>query len=328
MRYNAICLTLVIVFGITVSGLAVADDLGVFTATRTCQAVKSIKSGLNPGKVKVTAGNTYPAISLNKPNGSFVKLSINGAKPSERWVRLDCGTLADGSTTSNTASSRDNLLVLSWQPAFCDIHEHDGKAECDSETSDRFDATHFTLHGLWPQPKGKYYCNGVSDQDINNDKDAKDWHLLPSPPGLSTATLVELGKAMPGTASDLHRHEWIKHGTCFEANNAGTYFHIALALQSQVNNSDLQKFMESNIGKPVSATEINQAFEKTFGPGSSSALLVDCKPDTDSHRNLVVEVQIKLKGELTETTQLGAVLDKTRPDSSTCKNAIVDPVGF
>jgi len=139
------------------------------------------------------------------------------------------------------------------------------------------------LHGLWPQPKGKYYCNGVSEADKNNDKDTKDRHLLPYPPGLSNATLVELGKAMPGTASDLHRHEWIKHGTCFEANNADTYFHIALALQSQVNNSQMQKFMESNIGKQVSAAEISQAFEKTFGPGSSSALLVDCKPDADSH---------------------------------------------
>lgn len=325
MRYNAICLTLVIIYGITVSGLTFADDLGEFTATRTCQAVKSINSGSNPGKVKVTTGKTYPAISLNKPNGNFVKLRVNDAKPSERWVRLDCGTLADGSTNT---SSRDNLLVLSWQPAFCDIHEHDGKAECDSETSDRFDATHFTLHGLWPQPKGKYYCNGVSNQDKNKDMDSKDWHLLPSPPELSNTTLAELDKAMPGTASDLHRHEWIKHGTCFGANNSDTYFNIALALQSQVNNSQIQKFMESNIGKQVSATEISQAFEKTFGPGSSSALLVDCKPDSDSHRNLVVEVQIKLKGELTETTQLSSVLDKTGPESSTCKNAIVDPVGF
>ncbi len=113
MRYNAIYLTLVIVFEITGSGLAVADDLGEFTVTMTCQAVKSINSGSNPGKVKVTTGKTYPAISLNKPNGNFLKLRINGAKPSERWVRLDCGTLADGSTTNTTSSSRDNLLGLS-----------------------------------------------------------------------------------------------------------------------------------------------------------------------------------------------------------------------
>ncbi|MDD1620346.1 MAG: hypothetical protein LUQ11_02610 [Methylococcaceae bacterium] len=326
MRFNIICLSLILVCGSAVSGLATADDLGNFTATKTCRAVKNIKSGSNPGKIKVTNGKTYPAISLNKPGGAFVKLRVAGAKPAERWVSLDCGTLEGGGNTDNT--SRDNLLVLSWQPAFCDIHEHDGKAECDSQTTDRFDATHFTLHGLWPQPKGNYYCKGVSNQDKNNDKDSKDWHLLPSPPGLGSGTLSELDKAMPGTASDLHRHEWIKHGTCFGAANADSYFRIALALQNQVNASQMQKFMETNIDKKVSVSDISHAFEQTFGPGSSSALLVDCKPDADSNRNLVVEVQIKLKGELTEATSLGSILDKTSSGSSKCTNAIIDPVGY
>jgi ribonuclease T2 len=325
MRFNIICLSLIFICSAAVSELANADDLGDFTATKTCRAVKSIKNGSNPGKIKVIKGKTYPAISLNKPGGAFVELTVDGAKPAERWVRLDCGTLA-GHNSGGT--SRDNLLVLSWEPAFCDIHQNDGKKECDSETPSRFDATHFSLHGLWPQPKGKYYCNGVSNQDKNYDKNAKDWHLLPSPPGISNSTLTELDTAMPGTASNLHRHEWIKHGTCFSADNADSYFGIALALQKQVNASQMQKFMESNIDKKVSAADISHAFEQTFGPGASSALLIDCQPDTDSNRNLVVEVQIKLKGELTAATELGSVLDKTSSGSSTCTNAIVDPVGY
>ncbi len=323
MRFNIFVLSLILVCSTAVSGLATADDLGTFTATKTCRAVKNLNSGSNPGKIKVRTGKTYPAIRLNKPDGAFVKLKVDGAKPVERWVSLDCGTL-----TGDTTTSRDNLLVLSWQPAFCDIHEHDSKAECDSQTAGRFDATHFTLHGLWPQPKGKYYCSGVSNQDKNNDTDSKKWHLLPSPPGISDSTRVELDKAMPGTASELHRHEWIKHGTCFGANNADSYFRIALALQNQVNDSKMQKFIESNINKKVSASDISHAFEQTFGPGSSSALLIDCKPDTDSNRNLVVEVQIKLKGELTEATELGSVLDKSGSGSSTCTTAIIDPVGY
>ena len=177
-----------------------------------------------------------------------------------------------------------------------------------------FDATHFILHGLWPEPNGKFYCNGVSSQDKNKDKNPKDWRLLPSPPGISDSTRAALEKAMPGTASDLQRHEWIKHGTCFGANNADTYFRIAMALQSQVNASMMQKFMAANIDKKVSAADIGNAFEQTFGPGSSSALRVDCLQDTDSHRNLVVEVQIKLKGALTEATELGSVLDKAAQD--------------
>ena len=51
------------------------------------------------------------------------------------------------------------MLAVTWQPAFCQLHAR--KPECGSQTSDRFDATHFTLHGLWPQPRAKEYC-GVS----------------------------------------------------------------------------------------------------------------------------------------------------------------------
>jgi ribonuclease T2 len=326
MRLNIICLNFILVISTSVSGLATADDLGNFTAIKTCRAVKNIKSGLNPGKIQVTLGNSYPAIRLNKPGGAFVQIKVSGAKPAERWVSLDCGTLAGDANNNNI--SRDNLLALSWQPAFCDIHEHDGKPECDSQTAGRFDATHFTLHGLWPQPKGKYYCKGVSNQEKNNDKDSKDWHLLPTPPGITTSTRAELDNAMPGTASDLHRHEWIKHGTCFGVDNADIYFRTALALQKQVNGSQMQKFMESNIGKKVSASDLSHAFEQTFGPGSSSALLIDCQQDIDSKRNLVVEVQIKLKGELTEATELGSILDKSGFGSNTCSNAIVDSVGY
>ena len=49
------------------------------------------------------------------------------------------------------------ILSLSWEPAFCEGHAN--KRECASATPSGFDATHFTLHGLWPQPRRKQYCN-------------------------------------------------------------------------------------------------------------------------------------------------------------------------
>lgn len=308
-----------------------AADLGDFTASTTCPAMKSINTGENPGNVKVKPGKSYPATQLNKPGGEYVSLRIDGANPPQRWVRVDCGQLAQASpspTPPAPAASRENLLALSWQPAFCDIHERN-VPECRNQTTSRFDATHFTLHGLWPQPEGNYYCHGVSNKDKANDKNASKWHLLPSPPGLTDATLAKLAEAMPGVASDLHRHEWIKHGTCFGADNADAYFRTALALQSQVNNSQLQKTMAAHIDKPVSVAELSQAFEQSFGPGSAAALQIDCKQDTDSHRNLVVELQFKLKGDLTETTPLAEALDKSHPEQSdTCRNAVVDPAGY
>ena len=41
------------------------------------------------------------------------------------------------------------VLAVNWQLAFCETRSR--LPECRSQTEDRFDASHFTLHGLWPQ---------------------------------------------------------------------------------------------------------------------------------------------------------------------------------
>src|SRR3546814_10932851 len=48
------------------------------------------------------------------------------------------------------------VLAVSWQPAFCETRP--AKPECVTQDEDRFDASHFALHGLWPQPRGNVYC--------------------------------------------------------------------------------------------------------------------------------------------------------------------------
>ena len=50
---------------------------------------------------------------------------------------------ADGSFIGD-----DYVLAASWQPSFCETKPD--KDECESQTGDRFDATHFAIHGLWP----------------------------------------------------------------------------------------------------------------------------------------------------------------------------------
>ena len=64
------------------------------------------------------------------------------------------------------------VLSLSWEPGFC--AGHGDKPECAAETATGFDASHFTLHGLWPDPNE--YC-GVAASDISADK-AGDWNAL------------------------------------------------------------------------------------------------------------------------------------------------------
>jgi ribonuclease T2 len=61
-----------------------------------------------------------------------------------------------------------------------------------------------------------------------------DWDRLPEPK-LGDQTKQKLAQVMPGTQSNLERHEWIKRGTCFHADSADEYFSRAIALMDQLN---------------------------------------------------------------------------------------------
>ena len=108
------------------------------------------------------------------------------------------------------------------------------KAECQHETASSFEASHFALHGLWPQPRGNQFC-GV-DPKLAALDDQHQWGQLPEPQ-LTVATKSDLAKAMPGTQSGLERHEWTKHGSCYPGANAETYFKDEVRLANAVNAS-------------------------------------------------------------------------------------------
>ncbi|MDF1749406.1 MAG: ribonuclease T, partial [Alphaproteobacteria bacterium] len=124
-----------------------------------------------------------------------------------------------------SAQEIDYVLAISWQPGFCETRP--SVTECKSQTADRFDATHFTLHGLWPEPRGTVYC-GVSPTIQDLDRRNR-WDALPDLT-LSHELRDQLDQAMPGTQSGLHRHEWIKHGTCSEMPDAEGYYRESLRL--------------------------------------------------------------------------------------------------
>ena len=205
---------------------------GSFLASADCPAFQSFRKGTNPGGVKIEVGHSYQLLAKNAPNATHYRIRIDGATPPERWVSLSCGSVkentnigAQGSgAAADTTSEKQTQFVLSlgWEPGFCE--SHDKKSECASETSDRFDANHFVLHGLWPQPRRREYCN--VGQDLIDEDKRGDWQALPSVT-LSTETREHLAVVMPGTRSLLDRHEWIRHGTCY-GSDAETYFRLAL----------------------------------------------------------------------------------------------------
>ena len=51
----------------------------------------------------------------------------------------------------------DMVLAISWQAGFCETRPR--LPECRSQTNKRYDANHFALHGLWPQPGNLAYCD-------------------------------------------------------------------------------------------------------------------------------------------------------------------------
>lgn len=316
---------------------------GSFTAHQACPALLSIRKQTNPGDVKLVPEQSYRLLSANKPNPTYYRVEVDGAEPGERWVPVGCGDVkaADGSVVTPPPANpsqpapgkqSDNLpagggsgasyvFAISWQAAFCEGLPN--KTECKTQTADRYDATHFTLHGLWPQPRGKAYC-GVPQHDVEADK-AHRWEDLPEPQ-MDAATRTALEQAMPGTASLLQRHEWTEHGTCFFEKSADAYFRREVALIGQINTSPVQKLFADNIGKQIQTSDIRAAFDQAFGEGAGDRVRVSCKRDGD--RSIIVEVTIGLRGEVNDNPSLATLIAGASPTDQGCRAGIVDPVGL
>ncbi len=319
MRAKAVIASLLFTWGYGSTAYAFEAAGGEFLAKRSCAAVQSVKTGKNPGKIKLRVDDRYPVTGLNEPNGTYVQIQVAGARPERRWVKRTCGTL---NPEPVDPAAEQYVFAISWQPAFCETKPE--KTECKTQEPGRFDADHFALHGLWPQPKGNIFC-GVSTADRLHAEQGK-WDKLPEP-NLNAETRARLSKAMPGTASNLQRHEFTKHGTCFPG-NADLYFRVSLALLEQINTSRLRDLMATHIGATVSLEDITREFEQSFGAGAGAALGVHCVDDQNSHRTLISEIRVKLKGALKETIKLQDVLDHSTRGDGDCSKGIIDPVGL
>ncbi|RWM23462.1 MAG: ribonuclease [Mesorhizobium sp.] len=312
---------------------------GAFVADATCPATQAIKSGKNPGNVSTDAGQSYQLLAGNKDAPTHYLIRVPGADPERRWVKVDCGHVSGGSASTEPAApvpadrekssaapvsgKPEYVLALSWQPAFCETKP--GKTECKAQTAAGFDATHFTLHGLWPQPNGNFYCQ-VAAADKANDNPAH-WQDLP-PVELEPNTRSELDQVMPGTASDLDRHEWIKHGTCY-GKSQQEYFSDALSLTRAVNASPVRDLFTQKIGRDLTSDQIRAAFDSAFGTGAGERVRVSCLNDRSSGRRLIGELTLGLAGPIGPNSSLGELLLASAPTNNAgCPKGTVDPIEF
>ncbi len=321
---------------------------------KECALFNNLKHTKNRGHEILKLDQPYEMLRHHK--GQYL-VKVEGATPPHRWVDDDClslrplrGTplyekLHNSSTKTepkkieteksvhtvdkykakkskkhfykSKSSSKQNLLALSWHNAFCETHRY--KKECKrglgSLLKRKASDTQFVLHGLWPQPRSNVYC--LKDKSLINADKNKRWRSMPAI-GLDNSTKEALSKVMPGFASQLHKHEWVKHGTCY-GKDANGYYGDAVSLINQVNNSALGKFFSQNIGKKITLKQVRMVADRAFGGGAGNRIELQCR------KGLVTELWLHLgSGE----TDLSALLAKGKKVRGRCKSGRVDKAGF
>lgn len=332
VSFSKIFSVLTVTLGLAASFAAAEVPLdGSFVAGQNCSAFQSIKKQSNP--VPLNAGTSYQIVAGNKEPASHFLILVPGASPERRWAPVDCGTrsggapMGEGSTSAQKPAKQapsggqptQNVLAVSWQPAFCETKPD--KVECRTQTADRFDASNFTLHGLWPQPRRMAYCN-VGKSDIANDKDGR-WDQLPEV-SLEPPTRTELDKVMPGTQSQLERHEWTKHGTCY-SQTSEEYFSEALALMRALNGSAVRELFASRVGQQLTFDEIRKAFDQSFGEGAGLRVRMQCA--RNNGKLIISELTIGLSGDITPESSLANLMAAATPTKTECPGGLVDAVG-
>jgi ribonuclease T2 len=312
---------------------------GYFIAEQVCEAYQSKNKLTNPGEITTALSTAYVMKGLNKIAGDYFQIVVPGAPVTEdRWVSVDCGIHVVKADTAVASSDGDGdvvepvagdeaselLLALSWQPAFCEAKS--SKKECKQLNSGLLPITEtqLSIHGLWPQPDGKFYC-GVPHSIKKLDKPAT-WHQLPAVE-LSAETRELLNVAMPGTASFLERHEWIKHGTCyFGAGGAEEYYQDILRVTDEINTSVVGEFLSAHLGTEVETSEIRTKFDAAFGEGAGARVQFRCAGD--GNRVLIGELQINLRGVIGPNTPVSELLLAADEVSIGCKKGTIDPAGL
>jgi len=303
---------------------------------KSCPIFNNMKHTKNSHHVMLNMEKKYTILDHHK--GQYLIL-VKGEQPAQRWVDESCfpmekevhNSLDSYIASSNKKTNRvlhtkkyenkgishENLLALSWHNAFCETHRY--KKECKRNVltlyRSKYRERHFILHGLWPQPANKAYC-GIDRKYITMDK-YKHWNKLPEP-DLRQETYENLKEHMPGVTSNLHRHEWIKHGTCY-GTDAEHYFAKAISLLEQFKQAEVSEFFSKNIGKRVTLKQIRKHFDQSFGTGTGKRVEMRC------HKGLVTELWLHLAG---KSDSLGTLLRNGKEIHSRCNRGVIDKAGF
>ena len=179
--------------------------------------------------------------------------------------------------SDSTTASSSSLLVVTWAPSLCKVEP--SNSGCRSGHV-RSMGQSFVLHGLWPQPSTKQYCN-VPKQTPDRDRKA-----VPLPPDLQASL-----KSLMSDSSLMTTHEWYAHGTCSGV-TPPEYFGIAAALAEQAGEV-LNPIFTQTPGQPVSSRSVRARFDAQFGAGAGKRVGLTCR-DASGMGSILYEVRLSL----------------------------------
>jgi len=299
-----------------------APASGTFVASQSCEAYVSKNKRSNPDNYRLSVNSRYDILeTTGSGDNTWLRVRVSDAAPNARWVAKSCGSAAGASENRGEAVSETEqprlcniadkgnsyVLAVSWQPAFC--VSHGDKPECAITDRLSYQASHFTLHGLWPNRMAQCgidygYCGAVKTQ-------VRQFCDYPQVE-LSGQVRNDLGVVMPSVAagSCLERHEWHKHGTCQSQRNASAYFETAIAMTKQFNDSGIAAFMAANVGKPVSQAAFIATVDASLGADAHQRLHLTCK------NGKLVDIFIDLPEKLAATQKLSELIAQATPAPS------------
>lgn len=262
---------------------------------------------------------TAPAASTvqRAPQALAAPTSSNPAASSNPPTPADRSDLTRSEDRKPAAGRTGSVLGLSWLPAFCETKAK--RPECLGQTSERADARALTLVGLWPVRNS--FCK-VSEALQAQDR-KRDWLALPAVP-LPTELAAKLAVAMPGVASGLDRHMWLRSGSC-QTLEPDAYFSLQVRLLDAVSRSAVGALFRSKIGLDISEAEVRAAFDTDFAAGAGERVRLQCRKVGD--RTLVTGLTIGLSATMDEASDLATSMLGAAPIRSRCSAGLVDAAG-
>ncbi|MBL8573876.1 MAG: hypothetical protein JNM13_09385 [Hyphomicrobiaceae bacterium] len=216
------------------------------------------------------------------------------------------------------------VLALSWQPAFCETHAN--KPECRALDAADFAASNLVLHGLWPNDalaEEPAYC-GVAASERATDESGQ-WCELP-PPGADREIESALQDLMPGAASCLDRHEWLKHGTC-SGLDADAYFAASARLTEGFQATRLAGVLRHSVGREIPLIRLVEAFRLDFGAEAGAALTITCR--RSGGRAYLAEIRVALRRDAVDRALAAdsLYLAGDPPRGGCPRNVVIDRAG-